>query len=265
MAPRRQNGARSCRLRIRFSPMSKSRIRPVRWRSAGMKPTPASMIARGESPVMSRVPSSTRPAVGGRSPQMHSASSLCPFPSTPATPRISPRRRTNDTPRSAGRPRSFKADSPSTRRTGSPCPSRSCATRNVTSRPTMARASAAGRRVRPGDRLHHVAAAEDGDRVADRHDLVELVGDEDHRVAVGAQPTDDREQGLRLDRRQDRRGLVQDQEVGLAIERLEDLDALLLADGQLPHDGPRVHVEAIGGRQAREPRAPRAAGSARAG
>ena len=43
----------------------------------------------------------------------------------------------------------------------------------------------------------------------------------------------DREQLGRLLRRQHRRRLVEDQDLGAAVERLQDLDALLLADGDL--------------------------------
>ena len=42
--------------------------------------------------------------------------------------------------------------------------------------------------------------------------------------------SEDLEQLLRLLRRQDGRRLVEDQDLGAAVERLQDLDALLLAD-----------------------------------
>ena len=44
---------------------------------------------------------------------------------------------------------------------------------------------------------------------------------------------EDLEELERLLRRQHRRRLVEDQDVGLAVERLQDLDALLLADGDV--------------------------------
>ena len=49
------------------------------------------------------------------------------------------------------------------------------------------------------------------------------------------------EQPLRLLRREDRGGLVEDQDARLAVERLQDLDPLLLTDRELPD--PRVRVD----------------------
>ena len=50
----------------------------------------------------------------------------------------------------------------------------------------------------------------------------------------------DLEQLGRLLRRQHRRRLVEDQDVGAAVERLQDLDALLLADGDVSTRASRV-------------------------
>ena len=58
------------------------------------------------------------------------------------------------------------------------------------------------------------------------------MADEDDRVALGGEPPQDLEDLLRLLRREDRRGLVEDEDPRLAVERLEDLDALLPADRQ---------------------------------
>ena len=63
------------------------------------------------------------------------------------------------------------------------------------------------------------------------------------RPSVG-QPAEDGEDLLGLLRGQDRRGLVEDEDPGIAIEGLEDLDALLPADGQVADLGLGVDLEA---------------------
>ena len=90
------------------------------------------------------------------------------------------------------------------------------------------------------ERLDLLAAAQHGDPVGDLEHLVELVGDEDDRLALGGEAADDREELLRLLRRQHGRRLVEDEDVGAAIERLQDLDALLLADRDVLDEGVRV-------------------------
>ena len=50
---------------------------------------------------------------------------------------------------------------------------------------------------------------------------------------------------LGLLRREDGRRLVEDEDVGLAVQRLEDLDALLDADREVLDDGVGVDLEAV--------------------
>src|SRR5207244_492385 len=88
------------------------------------------------------------------------------------------------------------------------------------------------------------AAAENGDAIRDLEDLVQLVADEDDRLSVRLEAADDGEQLLRLLRGEDSRGLVEDQDLGAAIERFENLDALLLADSDVAHERARVDREA---------------------
>ena len=78
--------------------------------------------------------------------------------------------------------------------------------------------------------LDRLAAPQNRDPVGDVEHLVELVRDEDDRLALGLERAQDREQLVRLLRRQHGRGLVEDEDVGAAVERLQDLHALLLAD-----------------------------------
>ncbi len=94
-------------------------------------------------------------------------------------------------------------------------------------------------------RADHPAAAEDGDAVRDFEDLVQLVRDEDDRRAALDQGAHDRHELLGLLWREDCRGLVEDEDVGLAIERLEDLDALADADRQILDHRVRIHLEAV--------------------
>ena len=77
-----------------------------------------------------------------------------------------------------------------------------------------------------------LAAPDDRDPVGDLEDLVELVADEDDAVALGREAAQDLEDLLGLLRCQDGGRLVEDEDLGVAVERLEDLDPLLPADGQ---------------------------------
>ena len=61
------------------------------------------------------------------------------------------------------------------------------------------------------------------------------------------------EQVLRLERGEHRRRLVEDQDVDAPVQRLQDLDALLLADGELLDHGVRLHVEPVRVRELRDP------------
>ena len=87
------------------------------------------------------------------------------------------------------------------------------------------------------------AVAQHGHAVADRHHLVELVGDEEDRAPVRGQIADDREQAVALLRRQDRRRLVEDQDLRVAIERLQDLDALANPDRKPADDRRRIDLK----------------------
>ena len=62
---------------------------------------------------------------------------------------------------------------------------------------------------------------------------MELVADEDDRHPFRDEILEDREELVRLLRSQNRRGLVEDEDVCVAIERLQDLHPLLLADGDV--------------------------------
>ncbi len=81
--------------------------------------------------------------------------------------------------------------------------------------------------VRHGANL--LSAPEHSDPVGDLEHLVQLVADEDDREALARERPEDLEELAGLLRCQHCRRLVEDQDVRAAIERLQDLDSLLLA------------------------------------
>ena len=87
----------------------------------------------------------------------------------------------------------------------------------------------------------HPAPAHDRDGIADRHDLAQLVGDQQNADALGRQPPQDIEQPVRLVRRQHACGLVEDQHPRATEKRLQDLHALLKPDRQ--RAGQRIRVD----------------------
>ena len=97
--------------------------------------------------------------------------------------------------------------------------------------------------LRRNARADDLASPDDGDPVGDLEDLVELVADEDDRVALGGEAPEDLEDLLGLLRRQDGGRLVEDEDPRLPVERLEDLDPLLPADRQRADLDVRVDLE----------------------
>jgi hypothetical protein len=79
------------------------------------------------------------------------------------------------------------------------------------------------------------------------------VRDEDDRHSLGRQGAQDAEELAGLLRRQDGGRLVEDQDVGVPVERLEDLDALLLPDGDRLDAGIGVDREVERARQLGDP------------
>ena len=95
------------------------------------------------------------------------------------------------------------------------------------------------------DRVDVVSAADDGAHIRGSLDFFELVGDDDDRLAVLDQISHNREELVDLLLSQNCRGLVQDQDLRASVEGLEDLDALLHADGDIAHLGVRIDVQAV--------------------
>ena len=93
-----------------------------------------------------------------------------------------------------------------------------------------------------------LAGAQHQHAVADRHDLLQLVRDEDDRQALGDEQLQRAEQGLRFGGRQHRRRFVEDQDPGIAVKRLQDLHPLALADRKGGDGGGGIDGEAeVGG------------------
>src|SRR5271163_5134749 len=83
-------------------------------------------------------------------------------------------------------------------------------------------------------RRHLLAAAQDRRRVAEPFDLVEFVADVENGTTLAPKPLQNDEELIGLLRGEHGRRLVEDQELGILHERAHDLDALPLADRQLP-------------------------------
>ena len=95
----------------------------------------------------------------------------------------------------------------------------------------------------------------DGDRVGVLEDLVELVGDEDHGRLAGRQLAQRGEQLVDLVGNEHGRGLVEDQDLGTAVEHLEDLDPLLLADTEVGHELVGIDLQPVAAAEGADPAA----------
>ena len=91
----------------------------------------------------------------------------------------------------------------------------------------------------------HLAAPHHRHAVGQAHDLAQLVGDEDDRLALALEHPEHLEQLVGLGRRQHRGRLVEHQDVRAAHQRFQDLDPLLQADRQFADDGVRIDLEAV--------------------
>ena len=220
--------------RIRFSQSEPSRISPCRCRSSGMKPTPASRRAPVDSCPMS-CPGQLDPAAGDR-PDAHDGVDQFGL-AVALDPGDAQHLAGVDRHVDVGQQVPAAARSPATR-----TPASSSTTRSVTvdsrssgtgsAEPTIISASC--RLVTDfGSAVPTVVPApDDGDLVGDGPHLVELVRDEDDRQALGLELAQVAEQLVDLLRDQHGGRLVQDQDLGAAVEHLEDLHPLPGADAR---------------------------------
>ena len=195
------------------------------------------------------------PFVLGRTPAIVSASSRWPLPATPATATISPARTVSDTPFTAGG--AAVAVGPEVldlehrrRLVGWRAASGWAVSKSW---PIMSDASDCGVALGGAHGGDAPARAQDRDAVGDRHHLVQLVGDEDHRPSLGRDLAQRREERVGLVGREHRRRLVEDEDPRVLVERVEDLHPLLLADRRAARCAPAGRR---GGGSARRARAP---------
>ena len=81
--------------------------------------------------------------------------------------------------------------------------------------------------------------------IGDLQDLIELVRDEDDAEALRRHAAQRPQQTPRLLRREDGGRLIEHEDARPEIEQTQDLDPLLLADGELPDLCSRVDTETV--------------------
>ena len=232
-----------------FSASEKSRTSPRRCRSSGMWPTPASRHSRLLSVVTSSPAAMIRPASGLRRPgdrldELRSGRCRPPRRCRRSR-RPAPRRRRRELP--PGRARRGRCRSSTVRR-GSPGSAGVFSTCRSTSRPTIRRArlsSVAPSRgtvsiVFPRRRTVIRSAISSTSPSLWVMKMIDFPSAWSERMIV--------EELHRLLRREDGRRLVEDEDLGASVERLQDLDALLHADRDRLDAGLRAHrqAEALG-------------------
>ena len=154
-----------------------------------------------------------RPAATGRSPASASRSSLCPLPAIPAIPTISPARTTNDTSSTPGRPGGVADRHPFHAQQRPAGPARRRRRGRADPPPHHQLREFRRRGLRRAAMGHGRPVAHDGDPVGHRHDLRQLVRDQDDRLALAGEPAEHAKQPVRLPRGQHAGRLVQDQHV----------------------------------------------------
>ncbi len=185
------------------------------------------------------------PDTAWRMPEIASSSSDWPLPATPAMPTISPPRTSKETSLTMVTPR----ESSTVRLLDRQLHRAGIGLALLDAQEHAAADHQLGQLLDRGLRRlagrHHGALAHDRDGVGDRHDLAQLVRDEHDRLALVLQLLEDAEEVVGLRGRQHAGRLVEDQDLGAAIERLQDLDALLQADGKLLDDGVRIDLQPV--------------------
>ena len=100
-------------------------------------------------------------------------------------------------------------------------------------------------RVAGVDRADALALAQDGYAVGHGHDLIELVRDEEDGLALARKLLHRGHELVDLLRGEHGGRLVEDEDLVVAVEHLEDLDALLHADGDVLDLGIEVDLQAV--------------------
>ena len=222
-----------------FSCTLSGRNSPLIFRSSVRNAIPRSIAAAGESMSTGTPSMRMSPDVARLRPKIVSASSVRLDPTSPAMPRISPARTSNDTSENVP-----SSDSPftesSTRSVGMLSFGNSC----VSSRPTIIVMSRSRSSCSRGDRPDDAAVAHDGHLVRDSEDFVDLVRDVDDRAAAGLEVGDDLEQLRHFALRERRRRLVHDEDLRFVRHGPRNLDHLPLRNGQVADAIVRIDVDA---------------------
>ena len=95
------------------------------------------------------------------------------------------------------------------------------------------------------DRADVLTLAQDAHAVGNLHDLIELVGDEEDGFAFAGKLLHRGHQLLDLLRGEHRGRFVEDEDLVVAVEHLQDLDALLHTDRDILDLGVKVDVQAV--------------------
>ena len=92
--------------------------------------------------------------------------------------------------------------------------------------------------------MHHTASTHHCHAITQAHDFFKLVGDQQNRGPLGTQMVQHFEQvGGFLGREHGSR-LVQNQNFGPTVQRLQNLQTLLIAHGQIAHQRIQLDVQA---------------------
>ena len=212
-------------------PPGRSRSRP---RGAGAPTTTVTSVS----------PRRTVP-VAARSPSSASTSSAWPLPSTPAMPSTSPRRTDSVTSSTSARPSGERTVSALDRQLDDVGDGRVAGLRRRQLAADHELGELARRTCRPARAWDRRAAAQHRDAVRDAQHLVELVADEHDGDALGAQVAQRAEQLVDLLRHEHGGRLVEDQHPRAAVQHLEDLDALPVADAEVLDDRVGVDAQAV--------------------
>ena len=207
-----------------------------------MWPMPAASLPRTSAAVTSSPSTRIVPASGRRRPAIVSTSSPWPLSSTPAMPTISPAAHLEREPADGGQPAIVLDLEPVHLQQRRARRGRLLGDAEQHVAADHHAREALLRRALGRHRLDLLAAPQHAHAVGDLEHLAELVRDEDDRLALRRQRAQDLEQLGGLLGGQHRGRLVEDQHLGAAVERPQDLDALLLADRDVAD--PRLGVDA---------------------
>lgn len=186
------------------------------------------------------------PLVSLRIPEMHSANSLWPFPSTPATPTISPACTVRLKFLRAGIPRSSTAFTSFMTRTGSLSAKAGRSFLSMeTGRPTIIWANVSCVASFVFTVPMYLPSRITVTPVCNLDHLAQFMAYENDRTSFFCNMADGAAELVAFRRSQHSRGLVQHQDLTVPVQGLQDFHPLLSAYRQAPHNFIRVHIKLI--------------------